>query len=85
VKGTPTGTETTTVHPMLTRKQLMEWLGVSAWTIKGYMRDPQFMDRCVLNVAVPGSHRKAYRFHPDAVTQYLNEADSTRPLAEAVA
>jgi hypothetical protein len=57
---------------MLTQQQLMKWLNISQWTVKAYLKDPQFTERCVIDVAAPGSPRKAYRFRPDAVVDYLN-------------
>lgn len=81
---TPTQTHAEPL-PLLTKAQLMKWLQVSdMWVRMRLADDPQFVDRCVVDISTPGSSRKTLRFSKPAVAAYLGiPADDIATLAVA--
>lgn len=57
---------------LLTKAELMEWLKVSRmWVAMRLADDPEFVRRCVVDIATPGSSRQTLRFPARAVADYL--------------
>lgn len=78
----------TQLHPgtplLLTKAELMDWLKVSRmWVAMRLADDPEFVRRCVVDIATPGSSRQTLRFPAVAVADYLGiPADATpKPIA----
>lgn len=86
MKQPPTPTQLHTETPLLlTKAQLMEWLQVSKmWVAMRLADDPEFVRRCVVDIATPGSSRQTLRFPASAVADYLGiPADATPKLSAA--
>jgi hypothetical protein len=68
--------------PLLTKAQLMKWLQVSdMWVRMRLADDPEFVRRCVVDIATPGSSRQTLRFPARAVAEYLGiPADAVQGL-----
>jgi hypothetical protein len=65
---------------LLTKAELMEWLKVSRmWVTMRLADDPQFVERCVVDIATPGSSRQTLRFPARAVAEYLRIPDYGTP------
>jgi hypothetical protein len=79
----------TQLHPetplLLTKAQLMDWLQVSRmWVAMRLADDPEFVRRCVIDIATPGSSRQNPRFIARAVAEYLGiPADEIQNLTAA--
>ncbi|MET8784991.1 hypothetical protein [Streptomyces sp. NPDC004589] len=57
---------------LLTKAELMKWLKVSdMWVRMRLADDPEFVDRCVVDIATPNSGRRKLRFPAAAVAAYL--------------
>lgn len=58
--------------PLLTKTELRQWLKVSdMWVRLRIDGDPEFVERCVIDIATTGSSRRTYRFPARAVAEYL--------------
>lgn len=70
---------------LLTKAELLKWLKVSdMWVRMRLADDPEFVDRCVVDIATPGSSRQTLRFVASAVAAYLGiPADDVQSLAAA--
>ncbi|KAB1146752.1 hypothetical protein F7R91_14320 [Streptomyces luteolifulvus] len=69
---------------LLTKAELMDWLKVSRmWVAMRLADDPEFVRRCVVDIATPGSSRQTLRFPAAAVADYLGiPAEATpKPIA----
>jgi len=65
---------------LLTKAQLMEWLQVSRmWVAMRLSGDPEFVDRCVVDISTPGSSRQTLRFPARAVADYLGIPEDASP------
>ncbi|WP_405994061.1 hypothetical protein [Streptomyces sp. NBC_00986] len=50
----------------------MKWLKVSrTWLDMQIADNPEFVDRCVIDIETPGSSRRKLRFPAAAVAEYL--------------
>lgn len=66
--------------PLLTRAELMTWLKVSRmWVVMRLADDPEFVSRCVIDIAIPGSSRQTLRFSTRAVAEYLGIPGNATP------
>lgn len=86
---TPTQLHTETPL-LLTKAELMDWLKVSRmWVAMRLTQDPEFVRRCVIDIATPGSSRQTLRFVARAVADYLgipdDASDTDRKPARAAA
>ncbi|MFE3326819.1 hypothetical protein [Streptomyces sp. NPDC059176] len=69
-----------TPTPLLTKAQLKEWLGVSdMWVRMRLDHDPEFVERCVIDIATPGSTRQTLRFHYGQTAEYLGIPVDRKP------
>ena len=70
---------------LLTKAELMKWLKVSdMWVRMRLADDPEFVARCVVDIATPGSSRQTLRFPVRAVAEYLGiPADEVQKLTAA--
>jgi hypothetical protein len=58
----------------------MEWLQVSRmWVDMRLSGDPEFKERCAVDIATPGSSRQTLRFPARAVAEYLGIPDYATP------
>ena len=72
--------------PLLTRAELMKWLKVSrTWIDMRIDDDPEFADRCVVDIATPGSSLRKLRFPASAVAEYLGIPEYATPKLPAAA
>lgn len=86
MKQPPTPTQLHAETPLLlTKAELMKWLKVSdMWVRMRLADDPEFVARCVVDIATPGSSRQTLRFPAAAVAAYLGiPADDVQTLAAA--
>lgn len=74
--GTPT--------PLMTKADLKDWLKVSDFWIRDRMdNDPEFLRRCVVDLAPAGSDRRTLRFNVPAVEDYLGISATPAPVPAA--
>lgn len=67
---------------LLNTKQLMHWLGVGRDWVKDRVKDPEFVERCVINIATKGSSLRKLRFPASAVAEWRGiPADATPKAA----
>lgn len=72
--------------PLLTKTDLRTWLKVSdMWVRLRIENDPEFVDRCVIDIATPDSSRRTYRFPARAVAEYLGIPEYATPQLAAAA
>lgn len=67
-----------TPRPLLTTADLKTWLRVTDGWVKLRLAEPEFVARCVVNLAPEGSERRTLRYVEAAVAEYLGI-----PLPEA--
>ncbi|SHL73199.1 hypothetical protein [Streptomyces yunnanensis] len=71
----------TTPRRLLTKAQLKEWLQVSDFWVRDRLdNDPEFVERCVVDLAPQGSPRRTLRFHETATATYLGIPASCEPI-----
>ena len=82
-----TPTQLPTENPLLlTKAELMKWLKVSdMWVRMRLNDDPAFVERCVVDIATPGSSRQTLRFPAVAVADYLGIPADATPKLPAIA
>lgn len=69
---------------LLTKAELKKWLKVSDFWVRMQVDDPDFKERCVVDIATKGSSRQTLRFPAAAVAAYLGiPADDLQSLAVA--
>ncbi|MFI5769596.1 hypothetical protein ACIA74_13750 [Streptomyces sp. NPDC051658] len=74
--GTPT--------PLVTKAGLKDWLHVSDFWIRDRMEnDPEFVERCVVDLAPAGSSRRTIRFNVRAVEELLGISAASAPVPAA--
>lgn len=86
MKQPPTPTQLHNGTPLLlTKAELVKWLKVSdMWVRMRLADDPEFVRRCVVDIATPGSSRQTLRFPARAVADYLGiPEDASSRLASA--
>jgi len=71
--------------PLLTKAQLMTWLQVSKMWVSMQLANPEFVERCVADIATPGSSRQTLRFSTQDVAEYLGIPASGTPKAPTAA
>ncbi|MFF4346738.1 hypothetical protein [Streptomyces sp. NPDC001530] len=81
-----TPTQLRTESPLLTKTELRQWLKVSdMWVRIQIEENPDFVQRCVIDIATPGSSRRTYRFPARAVAEYLRIPEYATPQLTAAA
>lgn len=79
-----TPTQLRTETPLLTKAELKDWLKVSdMWVRMRLDDDPQFVARCVVDIATPDSSRRTLRFPARAVAEYLGIPEYATPQLSA--
>jgi hypothetical protein len=68
----------------MTKADLKDWLKVSDFWIRDRMdNDPEFLRRCVVDLAPAGSDRRTLRFNVPAVEDYLGISATPAPVPAA--
>jgi len=81
-----TPTQLRSETPLLTKSELRQWLKVSdMWVRIQIDTNPEFLDRCVIDIATPDSSRRTYRFPARAVAEYLGIPEYATPQLAAAA
>jgi hypothetical protein len=60
-----------TPTPLITKAQLKAWLQVSDMWVRDRLAEPEFVRRCVIDLAPEGSSKRTLRFHVASVAAYL--------------
>ena len=66
--------------PLMTKADLKDWLQVSDFWVRDRLEnDPEFVRRCVIDLAPEGSSRRTIRFNVRAVEDYLGISAASTP------
>ncbi|MFI1525428.1 hypothetical protein [Streptomyces griseus] len=67
---------------LLTTPELKEWLKVSDWWVRDRLEnDPEFVRRCVIDLAPAGSSQRTLRYHLGNTADYLGFPAESVPAA----
>lgn len=69
--------------PLLTTAGLKSWLQVSDMWVKDRLAEPEFVSKCVIDLAPKGSSRRTLRFNVRAVEDYLGISAVSAPVPAA--
>lgn len=72
-----------TPTPLITKAELKEWLKVSDMWVRDRLSEPEFVDRCVIDLAPEGSSRRTIRYHVGRTAQYLGIPVESEPALAA--
>lgn len=71
-----------TTPTLLTKAELKEWLKVSDFWVRDRLEnDPEFVRRCVIDLAPTGSSKRTLRYHLDNTADYLGFPAESVPAA----
>lgn len=71
--------------PLLTTAGLKNWLQVSDMWVKDRLAEPEFVSRCVIDLAPKGSSRRTLRFNVLAVEEYFGIRAVPAPAPDTTA
>ena len=61
-----------TPTPLMTKAELKDWLKVSDFWVRDRLEnDPEFVEKCVVDLAPEGSTRRTIRYHVGRTAEYL--------------
>ncbi|MFD7109089.1 hypothetical protein [Streptomyces sp. SID2119] len=67
---------------LLTKAELKEWLKVSDFWVRDRLeKDPEFVHRCVIDLAPTGSSKRTLRYHLGNTADYLGIPAESVPAA----
>ncbi|MFF8297681.1 hypothetical protein ACF07M_20105 [Streptomyces globisporus] len=71
-----------TAPTLLTKAELKEWLKVSDFWVRDRLEnDPEFVRRCVIDLAPAGSSKRTLRYHLGNTADYLGFPAESVPAA----